>query len=257
MKDQYVIIAPCFNEEKVIESFLREIEIKLSNLDRFFTIIIVDDGSSDNTITKLKNFEFSSQKFNLKVISLLINFGHQNAIQQGLLYAKKLNLDAAGYIIMDSDGEDDPTAIKEFIQKNEEFEVVFISRGKRQEGLKFKLGYFFYKLIFRIICGKEINFGNYSILSPKVLEYIAGQDFFHYAAFISKQYYTIKKFTFDRQRRIDGQSKMVYNSLVLHGLKSLIEYSENLVYFLIKIFLLICLLLIALLIFICHNIKFI
>ncbi|WP_103069039.1 glycosyltransferase [Aquimarina sediminis] len=235
MDEKYYIISPCFNEEEVIETFLKEIESKLSDTNKFFTVIVVDDASVDSSLNILQNFQFSSSRFSLKVIRLNFNMGHQEAINIGLNYAYKYKEDMKGAIIMDSDGEDDPNAIKELL-KLKDFDIVFVSRGKRKDGFVFKTGYFLYKILFRLIIGKSITFGNYSLISPKVLFAIHNQRFLHYAAFLSKQKFDIIKIRFDRQRRIDGKSKMNHKGLIFHGLSSLIEYSEEILFFLIRFF---------------------
>ncbi|MFM7021357.1 MAG: glycosyltransferase [Flavobacteriales bacterium] len=233
MADRYVLVSPCFNEETVIAKFLTSIEEKLASSNRLFTVIVVDDCSSDSTVEILKNFRFRSANFELKLISLKYNVGHQNAIYQGLCYAQQF--EAKGYIVLDSDGEDDPDAIKQLIEIPK-FDIVFVSRGKRKESWKFKLGYFFYKLLFKIICGNNINFGNYSMVNSRVLFAICNQRYFHYSAFLSKMRFSKQYIQFDRQKRIDGKSKMNYNNLIYHGLKSLIEYSEEVLSFFLKLF---------------------
>ncbi|SFW56644.1 glycosyltransferase [Cellulophaga fucicola] len=235
MSKRYFIIAPCYNEEKVIERFLKDLETKLVKTDAEFTVVIVDDASLDLSLSILKGFRFSSESFTLKIIRLNFNMGHQAAINIGLNYVNKFKDDIEGVIVMDSDGEDDPNAIKELI-KLKDFDIVFVSRGKRKEGLLFKVGYFFYKGLFKMVVGKSITFGNYSLINPNVLFSIHNQRFSHYAAFLSKQKFKINKVRFDRQHRIDGKSKMSHKNLVFHGLSSLIEYSEEILYFLIKFF---------------------
>jgi hypothetical protein len=143
-----------------------------------------------------------------------------------------------GVIIMDSDGEDDPTAILEII-KITNFDIVFVERGRRKENLYFRIGYFFYKLLFYIVTGNKISFGNYSAISPKVLHAVYNQQYFHFAGFLAKQRFSINKIKYDRKNRIDGKSKMNYRNLVFHGLYSLVEYSEEILFFLIKIFMIV------------------
>jgi hypothetical protein len=157
--------------------------------------------------------------------------GHQGAIRQAIRYAS--SLDAKGYIVMDSDGEDDPAAILRLVNESD-FDIVFVSRGKRKESFSFRAGYFLYKLLFKLICGNTINFGNYTMISKKVLGAIYPQNFDHYSAFLSKQKFRKTFIKFDRRKRIDGKSKMNMNSLVIHGLNSLLEYSEELLYFFIR-----------------------
>lgn len=233
--NRYVIISPCYNEEKVITVFLSELEETFSKTDCNYTVVIVDDCSTDESLMKLKSFKFQSQNYELKVIRLKYNVGHQEAIRQGLKFAS--TIDATGYIVMDSDGEDDPEAIRKLVEPAT-FEIIFVSRGKRRETISFKIGYYFYKILFKIISGNNIHFGNYSIISKKVLASIHNQNFDHYSAFLSKLKFNKDFLTFDRRKRIGGKSKMNINNLVLHGLKSLIEYSEELLFFFIRLLLL-------------------
>lgn len=240
MTKKYAIVMPCYNESTVIARFLDDIEVNLSDSDCEFLIIVVDDASNDSTAEILKRYRFKSEKLNLRAIRLKFNMGHQEAIRQGLVFVKSLDEKINGLIVMDSDGEDDPKAILELI-KFKMFDVVFVERKKRKDNIGFKLGYFFYRLLFRIVTGKKITFGNYSLISPDVFNAVVNQKFFHYAGFISKQKFKIQKIQFDRLKRLDGESKMNYNNLVIHGLKSLIEYAEELLIFFLKGFVLVSL----------------
>lgn len=236
MKDKYVIVVPCYNEGSIISKFLDEVELKLKVTNLHFDIIIVDDASIDSTSEILKEYKFQSKEFELKVIRLRYNMGHQLAIKQGLIYVHSLNSqNLKGIVVMDSDGEDDPEAILQMITLNEA-DIIFVERGKRKEKFTFKLGYFIYTILFRIIVGKRITYGNYSLISNKVLDAIVNQSFIHYAGFLSKQKFTIKKIKYDRQRRIDGHSKMSLKNLIFHGLYSFIEFAEEVLFTLMKLF---------------------
>jgi glycosyltransferase involved in cell wall biosynthesis len=240
--ERYVIISPCYNEEDVISIFLNELETIFQQTPYHYTVVIVDDYSTDGTMEKLKEFQFASEKYDLKPIRLKYNLGHQGAIHQGLKYAS--SIDANGYIVMDSDGEDDPQAILKLV-KIKDFDIVFVSRGKRKESLFFKLGYYFYRLLFKIISGNKINFGNYSMISKSVVNCIHPQEFVHYSAFLSKQRFKKIFVKFDRRKRIDGKSKMNSNNLIMHGLKSMIEYSDELLFFFMRLLVLISIVMIG------------
>jgi glycosyltransferase involved in cell wall biosynthesis len=229
------ILAPCYNEGQVIIRFLEELQAILQPVDQDFHIIIVDDGSTDNTRDLLKALDWPSQ-IKLDLVFLAHNKGHQGAIAQGLNYCK--SLDIGHLIVMDSDGEDDPNAITELVN-NLIDPIVFVSRKRRKESIKFKVFYTFYKLLFYVVTGKKLNFGNYSMINKQVLLEISDKQFVHYSAFISKLNYPKKFIPYDRRKRIDGQSKMNFDSLVLHGFKSFIEYAEDLFIVFLKLFMLI------------------
>lgn len=255
MGAKYIIVSPCFNEQEVVEKFLREIEAKLGKLEASFLVIMVDDASTDDTPAILSRFQFTLPQFSLKVIRLHFNMGHQEAIRQGLNCANKYKEDVKGIVVMDSDGEDDPNAIVELVALDQ-FDIVQVVRGKRHESLQFKIGYVFYKLLLWIVTGRVISFGNFSMISAQVLGSIHNQSFFHFAGFLSKQRFKFHKIRFDRQKRIDGKSKMSYKGLVMHGLSSLIEYAEEILYFLLKTFVAVLLSVFALGIFVLYA-KFI
>lgn len=54
------VIVPCYNENVAVIKFLQELDIVLQNQPFLYKIIIVDDASTDNTLTLLENYTFSS-----------------------------------------------------------------------------------------------------------------------------------------------------------------------------------------------------
>jgi hypothetical protein len=156
-----------------------------------------------------------------------------------LLYAS--NFAGNNFIVMDSDGEDAPAVIPELLQYAGT-DIVHVVRGKRQEGLVFKFSYRIYKLIFRLVTGKDMNFGNYCLISRKILDSAVFNTFTHFAAFLSKQKGTRKSFIAEREKRLDGKSKMSFKNLLSHAFKSFVEYGEDLLMVFLKSFILIMIL---------------
>ena len=228
------IIAPCLNESGALVPFLSELDQVLARTDSSCVIVLVDDGSLDDTRTKALGFLPSSANVRLELIALPYTMGHQEAIYQGLLYAGSTS--AEHFIVMDADGEDDPSAIVE-LASIRDASVVFVARGKRSETVGFQLGYGLYRLLFRLVAGRPIRFGNYSMIDRRVLGAVLDRSFVHYAAFLSRQNVPTKVIVRDRRRRLDGRSKMGLDDLGMHALKSLIEYSDRLLALFLKAFL--------------------
>ncbi|HEY0979048.1 MAG TPA: glycosyltransferase [Flavobacteriales bacterium] len=218
------IIAPCFNEGGVAVQFVQELESVVAPLPGRFLLIVVDDGSSDDTVQRLQALRTTAANVELRVVELACNVGHQGAIHQGLLYASRT--EAERFIVMDSDGEDDPAAIPAMLSASEA-SIVLVARGKRRESLRFRLGYALYKRLFRIVTKRAITFGNYSMIDRRVLQVVLNRGFVHYAAFLSKQKVVTEMLVLDRRHRFDGRSKMSFQSLSIHAFRSLIEYSEE------------------------------
>ncbi len=228
------LIAPCFNEGSVAVRFVQELASKLATTPHRWTLIMVDDASTDNTLELLNDIGALPTNVAIKVLSLPYNVGHQEAIHQGLLFAGTTR--AQRFVVMDADGEDDPSAIEELL-RNTDVSIVLVARGARSASIWFKLGYWCYRRLFRAVTGKTIAFGNFSMIDQRVLSVVQDRSFVHYSAFLSQQRVPTRIITYDRRERTGGRSKMDLRSLTMHAFKSLIEYSEEVLAFFLKAFL--------------------
>jgi len=77
----FTIIAPCLNEEKNIEKFIKKAQLFFKNKYNF-KILLIDDGSTDNTWNVIENLKNNFSFIN--AIKLSKNFGKENAISCGL-----------------------------------------------------------------------------------------------------------------------------------------------------------------------------
>ncbi len=120
------LVVPVMNEEENIEPLLQTIAHALVDIEH--EIIVVDDGSSDATVAKLK----AHAPANLKLIVFNRNFGQSTAMQAGIDYA-------SGELIatLDGDLQNDPHDIPMMIEllEKEEWDVVAGIRSKRQDGV--------------------------------------------------------------------------------------------------------------------------
>ena len=74
------IVVPCYNEEKVLTQFFEEVNYQMKDYE--WKIILVDDGSQDNTLNIIK--KLSNEFTNIKYLSFSRNFGKEAAIYAGL-----------------------------------------------------------------------------------------------------------------------------------------------------------------------------
>lgn len=128
MKEQSLsIIIPVYNEEDNVLPLHRKITEALDSMGQPYEVIIVDDGSTDNTAQRLK--ELAKVDSRLKVIHLRRNFGQTPAMMAGI--------DAAtGDILipMDGDLQNDPHDIPKLLAKLAEgYDVVSGWRKDRQD----------------------------------------------------------------------------------------------------------------------------
>lgn len=80
------IIIPAYNEEKRLLPTLHKVYAYLSRQDFYSEIVIVDDGSTDNTIQVVRNFKSSDN--HITILENTQNKGKGYSVRKGMLYAK-------------------------------------------------------------------------------------------------------------------------------------------------------------------------
>lgn len=119
-------IVPVFNEALGIENFLNQLHETLTHLTHHFEIIIIDDGSRDQTLEKIRH---SAQHIPIKVLGLSRNFGKEIAITAGLEHCSG---DAA--IILDADFQHPLETLPLFLKHwADGYDMVYGIRSDRQK----------------------------------------------------------------------------------------------------------------------------
>jgi hypothetical protein len=194
-------------------------------------ILIVDDGSHET---------HQSQSFSanpdivhaIRVLRLRRNLGHQRAIAIGLVFiAKAMVFDAV--LIMDADGEDTPegaaTLIRAFCEIPEgKKHAIFAARGRRTESRMFRVFYWLYKIIHRLLAGFSVRVGNFSILPASNLEtlVVMSEMWNHYAAAVFRSGLPLTTIPISRGFRLCGTSKMNFVSLAAHGISAISVFGD-------------------------------
>ncbi len=217
--DRINIVIPLFNDWQALGLLLERIRaVNEPILTSRLAFLIVDDCSVTDYETLPKGIGQS-----LSVLRLFRNVGHQKAIALGLSYLASLP-EQHLTIVMDSDGEDRPEDILPLLQKGAENPncVVFAHRAKRHESLVFRLFYEVYKTVFRLLTGKVITFGNFSLIPAKQLRKLAyvSEIWNNYPGGVIRSKLPYTAVPLERGRRLAGESKMNFVSLVLHGLSA-------------------------------------
>lgn len=104
------VVVPCYNEKDSLEEFYDSLIKKMKEEKISYELVMVDDGSSDDTLNILKSL--ADKDKNVKVISFSRNFGKESAMLAGLEYAK------GDYIaIMDADLQHTPEVLFNMYEK--------------------------------------------------------------------------------------------------------------------------------------------
>jgi len=170
MKKLISIVIPAFNEEEGLNELKRRLQKVLDNLDKYsFEVIIVDNGSSDNTYKKLLEIRNEDKRF--KVIRLSKNFNCDGGISAGLKYAKG---DAA--VIMNADLQDPPEIIPRFIEKWEHgYDIIYgiIKKRVGASTLRKIVSSVFYQMIYSLTNGNvPKGVSDFKLIDQRVYEVI-------------------------------------------------------------------------------------
>jgi dolichol-phosphate mannosyltransferase len=159
------VVAPLFNEEETVAEFHRRVVAAVGEVP--FELVLVDDGSSDQTPALLA--EVAAADDRVRVISLSRNFGHQAAITAGLDHAR-----GTVTVMLDADLQDPPELIGEMLEKwRAGADVVYAVRIERRGETRLKLATarWFYRLFSRLSPVKlEPNSGDFRLLDRSALD---------------------------------------------------------------------------------------
>ena len=225
-----VILIPVFNDFKSASKLIEEIDINISELKAAFSVIVVNDASTEKKILETKNLNNIKS---LKLINMRNNKGHARCIAAGLKHISE-NEDFDYVIPMDGDGEDRPEEIRNFVEKIKDNpnNTIVGERVKRSESLVFKVCYFFHKIITFTFTGKFIKFGNYTCLTKKTVKKLI-EDKATWSSFsgsLAKNEINLIKSPSIRGPRYFGPSKMSFLNLIKHSLSIIAVFKTGVIF---------------------------
>ena len=102
------IIVPCYNEQEALSLFYKELVEIFNKMDYLYELILINDGSSDNTIEIIRKLAGSDN--NITYISFSRNFGKEAA-----MYAGFCNANGDYIAVMDADMQDPPALLPQMM----------------------------------------------------------------------------------------------------------------------------------------------
>ncbi|MGA0557550.1 glycosyltransferase [Larkinella sp. VNQ87] len=218
--ERIYIVIPLFNDWEALGLLLEKIRETVDfAIRQYVHFLIVDDCS----VTNYDRLPMDTG-CSLSILRLWRNVGHQKAIALGLSYLAA-QPDVYTTIVMDSDGEDQPQDIPRLLKASLEKpgQIVFAHRAKRSESQLFKTFYLIYKTVFKILTGKAITFGNFSVIPPTLLRKLVNvsEIWNNYPGGVIRSRLPYRSIPIERGTRLAGESKMNFVSLILHGLSAI------------------------------------
>ena len=135
------ILTPVYNDWKSASKLIEEINTIVKDLDAEFSLVIVNDASTEEKPTSISNTE---NLLSVEILNIKNNQGHGRCIATGLKHIFQ-NKEFDYVIPMDSDGEDRPEEIKSFLEyiKYDEGKPIVGERVKISENFIIKISYHF------------------------------------------------------------------------------------------------------------------
>ena len=222
-----IILIPVYNDWESLNKLLTEINknVKIFN-DINFECLIVNDASTIKPLELHKPSNLDS----IELLNMRENRGHARCNAFGIRYIlQKKKFD--NLILMDGDGEDRPEEIKDLVEKikeNPNLSVV-AKRIKRSEGFFFQSLYQIHKLITFIFTGKNINFGNYCILTRGDVEKLHSKAslWSSFSGSVKKNLKPLNEIRSIRGLRYFGPSQMSLLKLIIHSLSIIAVFKYN------------------------------
>jgi len=219
------IIVPLYNEELVFEQLIKRLRSVVSSTDFSCEIILVNDGSSDNTAALIEAICDEDKRFTGIILSR--NYGHQLAVSAGMAYVRGKK----GAMIIDGDLQDPPELVTEFYKLLENgYDVIYAIRKNRKETFFKKLAYSAYYRLQKKISSFNIpiDSGDFSMLSKRVVEtmnampeqsrYLRGM----------RAWVGFKQigFEYDRDERYAGETKYSWTKLFELAFNGIFNFSN-------------------------------
>ena len=217
------VVVPVYGSPESLEELATRLINSLSSIVSSFEVILVNDGSPDDSWELIKSLSEKDERF--IGIRLSRNFGQHPAIMAGLHHAK-----GSWVVVMDCDLQDRPEEIPNLYRKGLEGyeQVVAVRRNRQDSWLKRITGRIYVKFL-SYLSGRQINasVGNFGIYHRCVVSVITslkeqGRTFGLLALWVGFERYELEV---EHAARPFGESSYSFRSLIRLGMQGMISHS--------------------------------
>jgi hypothetical protein len=220
------VVSPMLRDTESFVRLRRETIDACADIDLDLRFVVIDDSAgTDPDVVVLEEFG------DIRVLTPPFNLGHQRAIVYGLRHILDDVHDTDIVITMDSDGEDQPADVPRLLLAldAENVPLAVAQRTKRSEPLRFRLMYVVFRLMFRVLTGTTIRSGNFAAQRGNSLAVTIQHPSFDlcYSSTLLALRRPTATVPCARGRRFAGTSRMNTYSLIAHGVRMLLPFSER------------------------------
>lgn len=225
MQPEVSIVVPLYNEAESFPHLTKRLKDILPELPFSAEIVMIDDGSTDNTANLMRELSVDDPSF--QSIFLSRNYGHQLALSAGLNYCRGTE----AVMVIDGDLQDPPELLKQFYSKLKEgYDVVYAVRKKRKESFLKKLCYKVYYRIMRRMANIEIplDSGDFGLISRRVVNVLNSmpEESRYIRGMRSWVGFKQAGIEYEREERVAGESKYSLSKLFQLAYNGIFNFSE-------------------------------
>ena len=221
------LIIPCYNEQEALHPFMEELSRVLPVLgdDVKTEVLMVNDGSSDNTLEVMRELEKSYEC--VRYLSFSRNFGKESAMLAGFAAAK------GDYVaVMDADLQDPPALLPDMLRavREEGYDCAGTRRitRKGEPPIRSLFARMFYRLM-NVLSRTQLVDGarDYKLLSRKAVDALLAMP--EYNRFSKGLYewigFRTKWFAYENVERVAGETKWSFWKLFKYSLEGIVAFT--------------------------------
>ncbi len=218
------VVVPVFNEEENLVPLFTAIEKVMQTLSVSWELILIDDGSTDNSWKNI--VELSKLHTEVRGISFSRNFGHNNAMHAGMTHSKGKSV-----ITMDADLQHPPELIKELFQKWQDgYKIVQTKRIDSEDfsfikrlfsklfnkifsllsGIPMESGISDFRLLDRVVVAEILKMNDHELFFRGIIQWIGFDNV---------------QIEFKAHNRLHGETKWSFRKLVRYSSNALVSFS--------------------------------
>lgn len=223
-KKKISFVIPIYNEEEVVPELIKRLSAFINKMPKYnFEVVLVENGSFDNSFKLLVKLTKKDQRF--KILQLSKNFGADGGIVAGIHYATG---DAC--VIMMADLQEPVEVVKQFIKKWEQgYEIVYgIVKKRTASFIRNFSSILFYKVINFLTKNMfPENASDFRLIDKKVLETIKKmpEQNKYLRGLITWTGFKHIGVPFDRTKRFAGESKANLKTVFLVAMNGIFSFS--------------------------------
>jgi glycosyltransferase involved in cell wall biosynthesis len=219
------VVVPCFNEEHGLAHLYEELSAVLPTVTPDFEVLLVDDGSSDATLAKMR--ELAAADAHVRYVALSRNFGKESAMLAGLTQAQ-----GEVIAIMDADLQHPPELLGQMIELlGKGYDQVVARRDRKGEGMfRSMSSKVYYKMMNRLVDVRlRDGEGDFRVMTRRAVQALLSLG--EYNRFSKGLFAWIGFDTavidYENVQRKTGSTKWTFGKLLNYGIDGVVSFNNR------------------------------